>query len=51
MHSAPKIADAFAVNDPYSNNASFLTRSQVIQNKILDLARVERMQVKDTVNW
>jgi len=51
VHSAPKIADSFSVNDSDLKDASLLARGQVVQHQIFDLARVERMQVKDTINW
>lgn len=50
MNGAPEVADSLAVNDSYFENATSATFFEIVDQQILDFARVEIMQIKDTIN-
>src|SRR4051812_26944075 len=50
MHRPPQLTDAFAMDDAHLQNAPFLARRQVIQHQVLNLARLEVMQIEHPVN-
>jgi hypothetical protein len=50
MYGAPQVANPLAVNDPHSEDVSFLTRSQVIKQEFFYLAWLEGVQVKHAIN-
>jgi hypothetical protein len=50
MDRPPQIADALAVNDSDLKNAPLLAGGQVIRHQVLDLARLEGVQIEHPVN-
>jgi hypothetical protein len=50
VNGASQVANPLTVNDPHPQDASLLTRSQVIKNEFFYLAWFERVQVKHTIN-
>ena len=50
MNRAPQVADAFAVNDAHPENAALLALRKVIANKVIDLTRIERVQIQHAVD-
>ena len=47
---APQVADSFPVNDPDLEHIASLALGQIIENKILHLARLERVQVEHAID-
>ena len=50
VHRPAQVAHALSVNDPDIQNASRLTRFQIIQHQIFDFTRIKRVQVQRSVD-
>ena len=50
VYGAPQVADSFPVNDPDLENIASPTLGQIIENKILHLPRLERVQVQHAID-
>ena len=50
MHSSLQNSNPFPVDNPDLEDPSFLARRQVIRHKVLDLARLERVQIQHSIN-
>jgi len=50
MDRPPQVANPFAVDEPHLKNAALATSRQVIGDKDLDVFRVERVQIQNTVD-
>lgn len=51
MDAPLQIADAFSVNDSHLKNSALATGFEVVRNQIANLARLERVQIKNSVHW
>ena len=50
VYRAAQMANAFAVNDPYAQNAPRAALGEIICDEVLHLARLERVQVQHAIN-
>lgn len=50
MHRGPQYAASFAVNDPHFPDALFTAQCEVVQDHLLDLLRLEGVEVEHAVD-